>query len=468
MVGLKRDPSVARPGRVGEAASKPFAARGRAGPGSARPRLVISLFGALLGVVLLQPSASAEIRSVSVRTATDIGPFRGKPYREIEATMAGTAPGGAYAVPVTLAFPVRTADHNGYAVVDIINSTTVGKTWPLGGTPLFPIARMHMSDDFLFGTGTAYVGVVWDKNAVEALQSGTIASPADGYAILADAAALARDPATYLGSEPAPASARVIAYGYSQTGSLLRGWYAKKLNQAGGSPIFDGALIGGAQAWCRELDPPGSAPCPGIVSDGGKVIVLSTETDAQWTGFLERGQTDDYRVYEIPGVAHIPASVLDFRAHGQPMQNPASFNPAVRASFANLLAWIGGTEPPPSLYIELAPGEPENFMDSPLRQATRDKDGNALGGLRLPHIAAPLGIYEGLDYAFKDSNGFFLIGGRYRPFSREELADRYPTRESYVELVAAAASDLVTTRYLLQEDATAYVEAAKQAEIGPR
>jgi hypothetical protein len=107
-------------------------------------------------------------------------------------------------------------------------------------------------------------------------------------------------------------------------------------------------------------------------------------------------------------------------------------------------------------------------MDSPLRQATRDKDGNALGGLRLPHIAAPLGIYEGLDYAFKDSNGFFLIGGRYRPFSREELADRYPTRESYVELVAAAASDLVTTRYLLQEDATAYVEAAKQAEIGPR
>ena len=259
-----------------------------------------------------------------------------------------------------------------------------------------------------------------------------------------------------------------VAYGYSQTGSLLRGWYAEKLNRAGGSPTFDGALIGAAEGWCRDLDPPGAALCPGVLSDGGKVMVLSTETDAEWTGFLERGQTDSYRVYEIPGVAHIPSSVLDFRAHGQPMQNPASFNPAVRAAFANLLAWIGGTEPPPSLYIELAPGEPDSFMDSPLRQAARDKDGNAMGGLRLSHIAVPLGTYEGLAYEFKDSNFFFLLGGRYRPFSREELTGRYPTRESYVELVAGAASDLVTNRYLLPEDATAYVEAAKQAEIGER
>ena len=211
MIDFKRYPFVARTKRRRETGSS--AAQGRASPRLSRLRLVVSLSSALLTIAVLQPYADAEIRAVSVRASAEIGPFRGKPYREIEATMEGTAPGGAYAVPVTLAFPPRTADHNGFAVVDVINSTTVGKTWPLGGTPLFPLARMHLSDDFLFGTGTAYVGVVWDKKAVEALQSGTIASPADGYTVLADAAALARDPAAYLRSEPAPASGRVIAYG---------------------------------------------------------------------------------------------------------------------------------------------------------------------------------------------------------------------------------------------------------------
>ena len=35
--------------------------------------------------------------------------------------MMGTAPGGAYDVPVTLAFPTR-SDHSGVAVVDVVNT----------------------------------------------------------------------------------------------------------------------------------------------------------------------------------------------------------------------------------------------------------------------------------------------------------------------------------------------------------
>jgi hypothetical protein len=141
------------------------------------------------------PPARAEIKDLTVLAAKDIGPFRGKVYREVEAQMKGSAPGGAYAVPVTLAFPKQASDHNGFAVVDVVNTITIGKEqFVLGGRPL-PLARMHMGDDFLFGTGNAYVSVIWDKKAVEALGNGTIATPADGYTILRDAAALARNPA---------------------------------------------------------------------------------------------------------------------------------------------------------------------------------------------------------------------------------------------------------------------------------
>jgi hypothetical protein len=158
-----------------------------------------------------------------VRTAKDIGPFRGKAYREVEAQMHGNAPGGAYAVPVTLAFPKQVPDHNGFAIVDIVNTITIGREqWVLGGQPML-LARRHMGDDFLFGRGNVYVGVIWDKTAVEALGSGTIATAVDGYTILRDAATVARNPSRYLPAEAGtvPASDNIIAYGYSQTGNLL-------------------------------------------------------------------------------------------------------------------------------------------------------------------------------------------------------------------------------------------------------
>jgi hypothetical protein len=101
-------------------------------------RASTALCGALVGVVLLEAPASAEIAKITVDTASDIGPFRGIAYREIKATMDGTAPGGAYSVPVTLAFPKDGAAHNGFAVVDVINTVTIGQeTWP-GGGGLFP------------------------------------------------------------------------------------------------------------------------------------------------------------------------------------------------------------------------------------------------------------------------------------------------------------------------------------------
>lgn len=420
----------------------------------------------------------AEPRTLTVASERAVGPFHGKPYRELEARLEGIAPGGAYAVPITIAFPRVPADHNGVALLDVVNTVTIGDAaFVAGGRPL-PLARIHMGDDFLFGQGNVYVGVVWDKDAVEALGTGTIASAADAYAILRDAAALARNPAALMpaGSDPPPPSGRVVAYGYSQTGGLLRDWYVEHLNTAAGAPTFDGALIAGAAGFCRDLDPVASSACPGPLEDGGKVIALSTEGDAEWNGFVERGETADYRAIEIAGVAHIPAAAADFRGLGLPDQNPVDIGPAVRGTLVNLQAWLRGTEPPASVAIELIDQEQRDLMGDPFRPARRDADGNAVGGLRLPHLptlladgrkaGAPLGRYDGLDWPNEKANIYFFIAGSFTPFPANRLRELYPDHAAYVARVKAAADDLVARRYILPEDGRAYVEAAERSGVG--
>ncbi|MGL4967682.1 MAG: hypothetical protein ACRC67_41080 [Inquilinus sp.] len=99
-------------------------------------------------------------------SANDIGSFRDKVYRQLETLMEGSAPGGPYAVPVTVAFPVQASDRHGFAVVDVVNTITISKDqWVLSGRPL-PQARKHTGDDFLFDMGNAYVGVSTPSTAV--------------------------------------------------------------------------------------------------------------------------------------------------------------------------------------------------------------------------------------------------------------------------------------------------------------
>jgi hypothetical protein len=442
------------------------------------------LRAAWLGVAFTAPvalsgPAVAEIKGVVVTSSKDIGPFRGKSYRELQATMDGIAPGGSYSVPVVLAYPKAAADHNGFAVVDVVNTVTIGKEqWVLGGRPL-PLARIHMGDDFLFGNGNAYVGVIWDKNAVEALGNGKIATLADGYTILRDTAGLARNPAKYLPADAgaAPSSGKVVAYGFSQTGALLRGWYFDHRNTEGGQLAVDGALVAGAPGGCRDLATDGWKGCPGALSDGGKVITLLTETDVEWGGGAERGDSPDYRVIEIAGVSHIPSSAADFRSHGMSQQNPVGFEPVFRAALVDLEEWLNGRDPPASAIIEVSDAAPRTFEGDPVQAAARDDDGNAKGGVRLPHMisvlkdgtkaGAPLGHYTGFAWDYEKSNFFFTISGTFTPFPEDKLHALYPTHDAYVSAVSLAAKDLVTKRYILQEDADAYVEAATKLDIGP-
>jgi hypothetical protein len=378
-------------------------------------------------------------------------------------------------VPAVLAFPINAADFNGFALVDVVNTVTVGNDKFLPGGRVFPVGRRHIGEDYLFGSGNIYVSALWDKKAVEFYKTGVIAQPGDGIEILRDAARLARDPAqAKLPADSAPANGgkRVIAYGYSQTGGLLRGWYAKHLNTSEGEQAFDGALLGAAGGYCYDMPKDAWSACEGPVSDGGKTIALNTEGDVEWGGFMERGETPDYRAIEIAGVSHLPTDLVDFRQLGLPNQNPAGFLPVVRAAFDNLQLWLDGKEPPPSIYISLKNGPAGSLLDSPYKEAMRDKNGNALGGIRMPHLpgdspgaGAPLGTYTGLALDKKD-NMFLMISGTFKPFDKDELLSRYPHHEDYVKAVSAAVNELVAKRYFLQADAEAMIEAAKAAPVG--
>jgi Alpha/beta hydrolase domain len=238
----------------------------------------------------------------------------------------------------------------------------------------------------------------------------------------------------------------------------LRGFYFRRLNTSKGGLTFDGALIVGAPGACWYLDRPGPSGCDGELSDGGKVIAVNPETDAGWNGFNARGGTADYRAIEVSGVSHIPVTAVDFRGVGVPRQNPVDALPVFRAALTNLQRWLRGTDPPPSVYITLREGPVGNLEGLPLKEAVRDADGNALGGVRLPHLptaledgktaGAPLGTYNGLDLDFRDGNRYFLRSGLFVPFSEDRLRALYPNHDTYVSAVSLAARDLVVKRYI--------------------
>src|SRR5262249_22203145 len=101
-----------------------------------------------------------------------------------------------------------------------------------------------------------------------------------------------------------------------------------------------------------------------------------------------------------------------------------------------------------------------------------------LAGIQLPDIAVPLGTYTGWNLMRSAPQDECSAMGAFIPFAvtkaqrlavgdpRPSLEERYATHSRYVLAVETAAERLVTQRLLLPEDASAYVEAARQRDLG--
>jgi hypothetical protein len=104
-----------------------------------------------------------------------------------------------------------------------------------------------------------------------------------------------------------------------------------------------------------------------------------------------------------------------------------------------------------------------------------DRDGNAVAGLRLPDVAAPLATYTGWNFrntAIGGTEQFFPLMGSYIPFARTKaereqardprlsIEERYHSRDEYLKLVQQSANALVTDGFLLVGDVPAIVKHA--------
>jgi hypothetical protein len=448
---------------------------------------------AIVGVAATGP-ALAEVSRVVVKESGPMGTFGGRQYTWVTAAMEGTVARedgstGRYRVPVSLMYPDR--DPNGFGFIDVVNSADFGiyldETAPMGKRKIYYVGDVIFSD-YLRREGFVYMSVQWARMVTEELGSdyGVIEDGRDGYEIVKDAAYFLRDPDGLEGdlSSRPQAVDHVIAFGQSQTGSLLLEMVRTGQNRdEEGALIFDGVLLGVHGAWCLVLNNdasprPGPGPtiprfytgdyCDGPLPQDGKVIAIETETDLDADqSYRMRHSSSSFRQYELAGVAHIPPDIIGLELTGAKRQNPVSFRPVYKAALRNLVDWIAtGKEPPPSRYIEgRLDGEGEFHF-------TTDADGNVQGGLRLPHMptvlgngelaGATLGVYRGLDPDYEDHTNYFAwIGGSFEPFSAEELKARYPSPDTYVELVEKAAAALLADRFILQEDYDAYIRAAE-------
>ncbi len=466
--------------------------------------------------VVLLPGASnaaAVSPTVNVEHQERVTVAGGSRYVFAEGTMSGTVRGAAtYAVPVQIHYPIEGG--NGTAVLELTNSALL--FFHLASRGDRPSDRRSDSDDinelesmqvnfgwagareYLLRNGFTHMAIQSSKavtdfmgetppegHARRRLCYGRIERATDGYAIIRDAARWLATPGVLGGDTPrVPAHANVIAYGLSGTGYLLRDYLIRGEN-AGGE--IDGFFIHAAGSKCLALmDDKADCPegslclasprfyhwftCPGPPpTNGAKVLAVDAQSDLEFNaGALAReGAIDDpdYMRWEVAGAPHVPVFAMDLSRWGARHQNPLDWSPIWRSAFYYLDRWVKhGTAPPAAPPIK---GRVVAAAEGDMWKCDLDADGNALGGIRLPPIEAPMGVYTGFDYSWLDpavSKGHrfaivFAFGGRFERFGSEKMAKRYPTKAEYREAFGAAARRSFDAGYILEEDLRRYTAA---------
>jgi hypothetical protein len=239
-----------------------------------------------------------------------------------------------------------------------------------------------------------------------------------------------------------------------------------------------------------------------------KAAALETMTP---DGSKDRPLPANTRLYLFASTQHDPARFPSTVSNGQLQDNPTDYIWAMRALLVAMEKWVrDGVAPPPSRYPRLQDGNlvrsadvafpdlpsvtsPRKVLPGargvnnlvvkdggagtplPLLVSQVDKDGNELGGLRLPDVMVPLATTAGWNFRKASIGGtqlLFPLLGSYVPFAstkaererthdpRLSIEERYPSREQYLKQVQEAAASLVKDGYVLAEDVPAIVKHA--------
>jgi len=167
--------------------------------------------------------------------------------------------------------------------------------------------------------------------------------------------------------------------------------------------------------------------------------------------------------------------------------NARAIAPPLRALFVALDEWTAKSVAPPAsrapLDGDLTPSQDLKWPKIPdlpaapegaRRVPKIDADGNDVPGLRLPDLALPIATFTGFN-AQTNKKGQPCVAGAALPFAarkpdhekngdtRPSLVERYGSRAYFVATMRIVADKLVKERLLLQQDADAYVAAARSA-----
>jgi hypothetical protein len=455
-------------------------------------RAVTSLLVLLSGLALGRTaSAFPAAPTLSDVRSTEIT-IGGKRYHDVTATLNGTGITGParYNVPITLLYPVNPRHCNGTGIVDLLNNSAMLLLASEGvAQPPLASARARLTETFLGKRGYFYVSVQWERTRGEIHvidlfnelfgTNHVIPADLDQFAIILDAGSLVKTPPIGLPGSPCAVS-KAAVYGMSASAVPIN---ALKLPAVSG-PVFAGAFAARFDGVIMDSITSSFLPFP-IAKTGVRTIAVSAETDVQLfrNDVNVRGENPDYRAYEVAGVTHVSRDQHDLDAivpllpvvpSPPTRQNLATHSPFFRAVMEHLRRWMtDGTPPPPSVFLDgssysVLPLACVGLPIPGIANIPRDADGNALGGIRLPFLASPLGRYDGIETQYGcRAGGFPQVAIVTGTFVRDDaILDRYRNHGRYVSGVARAAALAFENGWLLDDDVRAYVTAAARCVVG--
>ena len=426
---------------------------------------------------------------------------------EVIGNLSGVAPGGNYKIPLRLVYPTGTT--NNCAIAEPWNSVGLdlyGVPTPAGmnsqtlASVCYNIAQLtYLVGGTPAALGYTYVTHEWSKWVVDLELAAGTAIPAtaqalgalpipfdptwtipqgtDGNTIMADVSTFVRNPLAFNPFNllpPPPVNTKVIGFGFSQVGQLMRGFASQLLNSGLGVGFPNGlvyeailAVVCGALTRVQTNIAPGFNTNPffygATAPSEGVFINLSSEMELLGNeGF--RARADDvvnphYRTFEMAGVAHVSGDLA--AAQLAIMRNPTFQRPVHRGMFAAILAKIdAATALPASANLDgtealratpvFAGANATSYITAlafggwtsvnTFTGVVSNDDGNFLGGVRLPHlrttllngqaVGAPLGTYRGAWIPTLTIPGQTVanagqitpsITGRFAPFLRLQL-----------------------------------------------
>lgn len=425
-------------------------------------------------------------------------------------TVQVRAPNVPYATRFLLRRPADAKRFSGRVIVELLNPADGFDVAPLWG----------LSYEHVLRSGDVYVGLTVHPAALAALkkfdsqryaqvsfayQQGpdcVVAPAGPGVDPLPDSeSGLAWDAIAQLGALLRSSSRdnplgrpaqQVLAGGYAQSGGYLITYINAlhhRLRLGDRSPIYDGFLeVAGASA-PAPLSQCGAAlvaedPRRRLGAHDVPVIQVSTQSDFPFTSALPGSgdvAQDRSRHYALPGVgqqgpwpagrpgdADLRGIELERFDPGEQCDATATnlvANPSYHALWTWLQRWAAlpldpAAAPPPSRFLEV----------NDAGHAVRDAQGNLRGGLRLPHLDAPLAAYSGdSPTASQDVRVQRLcrLSGSMRPFDASALQSLYRNRADYVRQFNAATEALVREGSLLDVDAAALRTQAARASFPP-